>query len=123
MEKEEIITKIEARIDAIESKLDSLLTLFRPSLLPPTKTLISDLLFVYDKEVANKEITPIVFDEVTIECVNNNATARHEYLWNYVTYPAPLTPFRETFLVSSIEERERCKQVFEAKGYKVWRVG
>lgn len=123
MKEEEIIDKIEKRIDDIESKLDSLLTLFRPSLLPPTKTSISDLLFVYDEAEVKKGITPIVFDEVTIECVNNNATARHEYLWNYVTFPAPLTPFRETFLVSSIEERERCKQVFEAKGYKVWRVG
>jgi hypothetical protein len=84
-------------------------------------TSTTDILLVCDS-TQSTTTTPIEFDGVTVECVNDNRTGQHEYLWNYVTFPAPLVFSRKTFIVSSIEERERCSELFKAKGYKVWRV-
>lgn len=85
-------------------------------------TSTTDILLVCDKSHQSAPTTPIEFDGVTVECINNNIGGKYEYLWNYVAFPAPLVFSRKTFIVSSIEERERCGELFEDKGYKVWRV-
>ena len=84
-------------------------------------TSTTDILLVYDESHQSTLTTPIEFDGVTVECINNNiGTGKYEYLWNYTKFPCALPWMRKTFIFSNIEERERCSKLFEAKGYTVF---
>ena len=81
----------------------------------------TDILLVYDATQQSTTTTPIEFDGVTVECINENTGMRqYEYLCNYTKFPCARPWMRKTFIFSNIEERKRCSELFEAKGYTVF---